>query len=171
MLARFVAAFQVSEDKIYNVGSHVSILEVLEVNDPGKVFSTKVLSKDLMGPRQDETIYMFLSVDGALKTYTFSQSPRRQLFRVQNLKEEEFLPDHPKAPMVKECLANLHSLFLHSIQQMKTTADLVAATAGTIMIKEKAWDTQQTSTDPLASALPSSQSTQPSSESLPIPGE
>jgi hypothetical protein len=115
-----------------------------------------------MGPRQDETIYMFLSVDGALKTYTFKQSFRMQYFRVQNLKEEEFLPDHPKAPMVKECLANLHSLFLHSIQQMKTIADLVAATAGTIMIKEKTWDTQQTSTDPLASILHSSQSTQPS---------
>lgn len=138
MLARFVAAFQVSEEKIYNVGSHVSVLEVLEVNDPGKVFSTKVLSKDLMGPRQDEIIYMFLSVDGALKTYTFKQSLRMQFFRVQNLKEEEFLPDHPKAPMVKECLANLHSLFMHSIQQMKTTAELVAATAGTLMIKEKA---------------------------------
>ena len=139
MLARFVAAFQVSEEKIYNVGSHVSILEVLEVNDPGKVFSTNVLSRDLMGPRQDEIIYMFLSVDGALKTYTFKQPMRRYSFaQPSQLKEEDFLPDHPKAPMVKECLANLHSLFMHSIEQMKTTADLVAATAGTIMIKEKA---------------------------------
>jgi hypothetical protein len=155
MLARFVTAFQVSEEKVYKVGSPISTLEVLEVNDPGKAFSTKVLSQALRGPRQDEIIYMFLSVDGALKTYTFRQSPRATLFRVQNLKEEEFLPDHPKAPMVKECLDHLHSLFLHTLQQMKTTADLVAATAGTLMIKEKKWDTPQTSTDPLASVLQS----------------
>lgn len=154
MLAIFVAAFQVSEDKIYNVGSHVSILEVLEVNDPGKVFSCKVQSRDLMGPRQDQIIYMFLSVDGALKTYTFRQDPGRQLFRTRNLKEEDFLPDHPKAPMVKECLANLHSLFMQSIQQMKTTAELVAATAGTLMIKEKSYVTQAGSPTPESTSPP-----------------
>ena len=139
MKARFLAAFQVSEDKVYNVGSHVSILEVLEVNDPGKVFSTKVLSKELMGPRQDETIYMFLSVDGALKSYTFKQPLRSFSFpQAKDLKEEEFLASHPKAPMVKECLDNLHNLVLRSIEQMKLTTELMAGTAGTIMIKEKA---------------------------------
>jgi hypothetical protein len=151
MLARFLAAFQVSEDKIYNVGSHVSVLEVLEVNDPGKVFSTKVLGKDIRGPRQDQIIYMFLSVDGALKSYTFKQPFHRYSFSMASqLKEEDFMADHHKAPLVKECLNNLHNLVLQSIEQMKTSAELIAATAGTMMIKEKAWGTQQSSTDPLS---------------------
>lgn len=141
MLARLISAFQVSDDKIYNVGSHVSILEILEVKDPGKVFSTKVLGKELMGPRQRDTIYMFLSVDGALKSYTFKQPLRSWSFaQASNLKEEDFMAGHHKAPLVKQCLENMHDLILQTIVQMKTTTELIAATAGTIMIKEKARD-------------------------------
>jgi hypothetical protein len=138
MLARFISAFQVSEDKVYNVGSHISVLGVLELKTPGKFFADQVLSQGLNGPRGKDPIYMFLSEDGVLKSYTFTQSLDRWTNRAMNIKEEDFMADHHKAPLVKQCLENMHELILQSIAQMKTTTELIAATAGTIMIKEKA---------------------------------
>lgn len=136
MLARFMAAFQVSEGKVYNVGSHVGIFTEQEADDPAKHFSSLVVSNKLKGPRSKDQVYMFLSVGGELKTYTFTQTAGTYIAKVAKLKEEAFMAGTPKEDLVMAALQNLHDQVLLSIAQAGLMAELLAGTAGSLMIKE-----------------------------------
>lgn len=139
MNVRFLCAFQISNGKVFDVGRHVDVYNTwTKMKEPAKFLAGKVCEGDaISGSRWKEPVYMFLSVDGALKSYMFNKQlgPTYGALCVQGLKEIEISDDTPK---VNGCLQNMHDLITNSLAQVKTTTQLLGATAGTLLIQEKA---------------------------------
>ena len=140
MAVSFLCAFQLGDDKVYDVGSHVSIFNAIAegTKDPAKIFATRVCDgTSVGGARWDDPVYMFLSVDGQLKSYTFKK--RDASFCVammHSLKETDFLAGLDKESTVRACLQNILEQIGNATQLALTSAKMMSGVAGSLMNKQ-----------------------------------
>ena len=139
MYTRFLAAFQIDDGKVYDVGFNPFSTSIH--NEPASHFAAQVCDSGRpRGKGNQDLVYMFLSIDDQLKMYTFRQNPGQAFQRssVRELKETNFFEGTSKEGIALEAANNIHNLIKHSVEQLLTLSKLMGATAGTILIKEKA---------------------------------
>jgi len=144
MPVRFLCAFQVDEDKIYDVGSHVNLYNYVPptIKDPAKYLAAQVCAgNSISGPRWTSIVYMFISVDNVVKSYTFTKDhgAHFDFNMVRGLVAYDIAAGLPKEELFRACIQNMHEQINNSLQLVKTSAQLLGATAATYLIKEKAY--------------------------------
>ena len=135
---RFLAAYQVADGKVYNVGHRIDVYKPTTSREPAQFFAHEVNSK-LSFRRDMEPVYMALYENGVVTHYKFQPNCDGTFYRPRNV---TIVPNpfkgFKKEAEIIAALDNISKLILLSLQQVNTMTKMIAGVAGSMILKEMA---------------------------------